>query len=75
MQVDNKEIKRMIVKNIKGYREKAKLTQEQAAELAGITGKYWQRLEMASQVDLPSLPALFKIAKALNIKPAKLFRD
>lgn len=68
----NKEIKSILVKNIKKYRNKQGLTQEQAAEKAGITGKYWQRLEMTSQIDLPSLNVLFKIAEALKISPTKL---
>ena len=72
MTVDNKEIKRTLVKNMKKYRERRGLTQEQAAEKAGITGKYWQRLEMISQIDLPSLNVLFKIAEALEITPSKL---
>ena len=67
-----KQIKAILVRNIKKYRDKAGLTQEQAAERAGITYKYWQRLEMTSQIDLPSLPVLFKVAKALKISPSKL---
>ncbi len=65
-------IKGILVKNIKKYRKKMRLTQEEAAEKADITNKYWQRLEMASQIDLPSLKVLFKIAEALNIPPSKL---
>ncbi len=68
----NDEIKTVLVKNMKKYRARRRLTQEQAAEKAGITGKYWQRLEMTSQVDLPSLSVLFKVAEALEIKPSKL---
>lgn len=67
-----KKIKRILVKNVKDYRGKLGLTQEQAAEKAGITYKYWQRLEMTSQADLPSLQVLFKIAKALKTTPSKL---
>ena len=52
-----------------------KLTQEQAAEKADITTKYWQRLEMVSQVDLPSLPILFKMAKVLEVKASDLIRE
>ncbi len=69
---NNDEIKTVLVKNMKKYRARRRLTQEQAAEKAGITGKYWQRLEMTSQVDLPSLSVLFKVAEALEIKPSKL---
>ena len=70
--IKNGEIKATLVKNMKKYRVKRGLTQEQAAEEAGITGKYWQRLEMTSQIDLPSLSVLFKVAEALKISPAKL---
>jgi transcriptional regulator with XRE-family HTH domain len=72
---ERRDIKAIIVRNIKKYRSKQRLTQEQAAELAGFTAKYWQRLEMTSQVDLPSLPVLFKIAEVLNISPSKLLEE
>jgi len=72
MNTGQKSLKKLVAGNIKRYRARLQLTQEQAAERADITLKYWQRLEMVSQVDLPSLPALFKIAKALKINPSKL---
>jgi transcriptional regulator with XRE-family HTH domain len=72
MSSEQKEIKRILAGNIKKYRARLKITQEQAAEKAGITTKYWQRLEMESQIDLPSLPTLFLLAKALKIHPSKL---
>ena len=72
MRKDGQKIKKILVNNIKKYRGKKKLSQEEAAELAGITSKYWQRLEMVSQSDLPSIPVIFKIAHALNIPPSKL---
>ena len=74
MSYGQEEIKKTLVRNIKKYREKLKLTQEQAAEKADITTKYWQRLEMVSQTDLPSLPLLFKIAETLEIDPSKLLQ-
>ena len=74
MKKDN-QIKKILVNNIKKYRGNKKLTQEQAAELAGITSKYWQRLEMTSQIDLPSLKVIFKIADALEISPSKLLEE
>lgn len=72
MNQEQKQIKRILARNIKKYRNRLKLTQEQAAEKADITMKYWQRLEMESQAGLPSLPTLFKIAKALKISVPKL---
>jgi transcriptional regulator with XRE-family HTH domain len=75
MMKNDKKIKEILVQNIKKYRSKKKLTQESAAELAGFTSKYWQRLEMVSQSDLPSLKILFKLAKALDVTPDKLLVD
>jgi len=66
------EIKSILVKNMKKYREKQGLTQDDASEKAGITSKYWQRLEMKSQTDLPSLKTLFKVAEALKVSPSKM---
>ena len=67
-------IKSMIATNIRKYRKKRRMTQEQAAERAEITSAYWQRLELVSQSDLPSVHTIFKIAKALNIHPYQLLK-
>ena len=67
-------IKNMIATNIRKYRKKRRMTQEQAAERAEITSAYWQRLELVSQSDLPSVHTIFKIAKALNIHPYQLLK-
>ena len=67
-------IKCLIATNIKKYRKKRRMTQEQAAERAEITSAYWQRLELVSQSDLPSVHTIFKIAKALNIHPYQLLK-
>ena len=72
MSKEDKYIKDILVANIKKYRTKSKLTQEEASDQAGITVKYWQRLEMKSQIDLPSMKVLFKVAKALNVSASKL---
>ncbi len=74
MKGDTRKLKKLLVKNIKKYRAKKKLTQEEATEKADITAKYWQRLEMASQTDLPSLVALGKIAAALKVKLHQLLQ-
>ncbi len=67
-------IKSTIATNIRKYRKKRHMTQEQASERAEITTAYWQRLELVSQTDLPSVPAICKIAKALNIHPYQLLK-
>ena len=68
MDYTHKTIKKTLSLNIKKYRAKLDLTQEEAAEKADLSLNYWQRLEMVSQDDLPSLPTLGKIAKILNCK-------
>ena len=64
----------MIATNIRKYRKKRRMTQEQAAERAEITSAYWQRLELISQPDLPSIQTIFKIAKALSVHPYQLLK-
>jgi len=71
---DIMKIKSLIATNIRKYRKKRRMTQEQAAERAEITAAYWQRLELVSQSDLPSVHTIFKIAKALNIHPYQLLK-
>ncbi len=66
MEENKKAVKHLIAGNIKKYRAKAGLTQEQAAEKADLSLNYWQRLEMISQKDIPSIPTLNKIAKILR---------
>ena len=68
-------IKSLMAANIRKYRKKLHLTQAQASERAGMTVNYWQRIELASQTDLPSFPTFFRIAKALNIKPYQLLKE
>lgn len=67
-----KNIKVIIVTNLKKFRQRLKMTQEKAAQKAKIALPYWKRLEMRSQKDLPSLPMLFKIAYALRTTASRL---
>ena len=67
-------IKSTIATNIRKYRKKRHMTQEQASERAEITTAYWQRLELVSQTDLPSVPTICKVAKALNIHPYQILK-
>jgi DNA-binding XRE family transcriptional regulator len=75
VQHQNVVIKGILAKNLKKYRARLKLTQEEAAENADIATKYWQRLEMVSQIDLPSLPILFRMARVLRVKASDLLRE
>ena len=72
MDQDAKAIKKTLSANLKKFRKKHHWTQEIASEKAGISLNYWQRLEMVSQDDLPVLPTLAKIAKALGVKAKDL---
>ncbi len=72
MEQSEKAIKTILSKNLKKYRAKLGLTQEQASEKADLSLNYWQRLEMVSQRVMPSIPTLFKLAKVLNCKPKSL---
>lgn len=73
MNNDKKKLKNTLARNMKKHRAKKRLTQSQAAKRSGFTLHYWQRLEMVSQDDLPSLPALVRIADSLDIKIHQLF--
>ena len=68
MEYSHKAIKKILSSNLKKYRANLNLTQEEAAEKAEISLNYWQRLEMTSQVNLPTLLTLGKITKVLNCK-------
>ena len=58
-------------KTIRRFRRKQNLTQEQLAEMVGVTPKYIQYLEAAKRK--PSLDTLYRTAKALKIKVKDLF--
>lgn len=72
MDKDTALIKRIIAQNIRKYRAKANLTQEKVAELTDLSLNFYQRLELVSQKDTPSIATLFKIAKVLRVDPASL---
>ena len=74
MDDNTRRIKINLVGNLKKYRAKLGLTQEKATENADIAVRYWQRLEMISQKDLPSLQMLAKIADTLKAPAWKLFK-
>lgn len=59
--------------SIKKLREQKKITQEALAEIADIHTSYIGQIERGLRY--PSLKVLFRIADALNVKPADLLRD
>ena len=57
--------------NVKTYRKRQKMTQEQLAEKSGITVKYVSNIECA--ISFPSPSVIAAIAKALAVPEYKLF--
>ena len=57
--------------NVKTYRKRLKMTQEQLAEKTGITVKYISNIECS--ISFPSAPVIVAIAKALGVPEYKLF--
>jgi transcriptional regulator with XRE-family HTH domain len=61
---------KLLGKNIKLYREKKRLTQENLAELVGLSREYIVRVE--GGLKRISLKGLFAIADALDVKCSDL---
>ena len=68
------ELRFKVSKKIKVLRNKAKLTQEQLADQAGIDYKYLQKIESKDPSNI-SLKTIEKIAHAFRINPSKLLKD
>ena len=60
--------------NIAFYRKKRGLTQEDLAEIVGISRTHISNIEAPKVVKSFSLEVLFKIARALNVEVEKLFQ-
>jgi transcriptional regulator with XRE-family HTH domain len=63
----------IFIKNLKEYRKKCGLTQEQLAEKVKVTPHYIGMLEMGR--NFPAADLIERIAKALNIEMYELFVD
>ena len=59
--------------NIKKYREKANLTQQQLADLAGITMNYLAKIESIKMQRGFTIVIVGRIADALNVDIRNLF--
>lgn len=64
-------LKTILGKNVKYHRFIKKCTQEQLAELLGVSSNYVGRLERGQHS--PSLDKIEKLANTLNIKAFELF--
>lgn len=65
------EIKQTLSKNIKSYRLKCNLTQEELSERTGIAYKYIQKIEGKSTPNV-GIELVETLAKALKTTPSKL---
>ena len=68
-------LKAILAKNMRKYREELHLTQEQAAEMTGMSVNYWARLELPEQIELPTLRTFDRIAKTLHVKYSQLVEE
>jgi len=57
--------------NVRRLREKRGLTMEEAAWSVGMHHTAWGRIESGERK--PTLETVFKLARALDVKPAALF--
>jgi len=64
-------IKGSLSKNIKKFRKRRNLTQEELSELTGIAYKYIQKIEGKSTPNV-GIELLEKLAKVLKTTPSKL---
>ena len=62
--------KKLIARRIRHYRHQEKLTQEQLADLAGISDTYIRKLEAGTRA--PSLQMILTLAAVLNTTPNHL---
>ena len=67
-------LKELVAKNIKLYRGKCSLTQDQLGSLAGITGRYVAELEKRSGANL-TLESLARLAGVLGVTVVDLVSE
>ena len=64
-------IRLQLARRLKQARNKAKLTQEDVAELIGVSVRYYQMLESKKPAAI-KIDLIEKLAKAFKISPSKL---
>ena len=62
------------IKNIKYYRNKKKLTQEQLAEKSDLSVSYIKQIESGKEFKNITFNTCYKLAKALDIKIEQLYK-
>ena len=74
MEFDNSERYRDMGYAIAYYRKRKQLTQEQVADLVGISRQHMGAIEAPNMVRALSLEVVFNIATVLEIEPYMLFK-
>ena len=65
----------ILVKNIKYFRLKSNMTQEQLAEKSDLSVSYIKQIESGKEFKNITFNTISKIAKALNIDVKELFNE
>lgn len=71
MKIEFKDLRELLLFNIKYYRFLNNYSQEKLAELSKLTPRYITDIERG--MHCPTIPKLENIARSLNIEPYKLF--
>ncbi|MCI8274693.1 MAG: helix-turn-helix transcriptional regulator [Lachnospiraceae bacterium] len=61
--------------NLRYFRNRLQMTQEQVASRAGISTKYLSLIESASFHNPPTLEVVFDLADALGVEPYRIFKE
>lgn len=61
--------------NLRYYRNRLQMTQEQIASRAGISAKYLSLIESSSFRNPPTLEVIFDLSEALEIEPYLIFKE
>ena len=67
------ELQQLFIRNLRSQRKRLRLTQEQAAERAGVTHSFYAAIEGGAK--FPSIQKIQDIGKGFGIPPYRLFID
>ena len=71
----NLKIYKTLSLNLRYYRNRLEMTQEQVASLAGISTKYLSLIESSSYRNPPTLEVIFDLADVLGVEPYRIFKE
>ena len=74
VEFDHSALFRRLSKTIAYYRRENGHTQEELAEMAGISHRYMSKIESLGNTTSISLDLLFNFAKVLNLEPYQLLK-